>query len=322
MANKKPQRVVSASETIHWVWEEDDPAAARCESQHRDINNQSLEATELLVYYGLLACHVTKQDNSTESLVGWVDRTLANILVFADDCRNAVEWLTREVVNHADEQGRRRGQRRRHLKERGLLQNGRRFVRLCGQVITDTEMIAVDAARECIDDWDETADQRTLHFHKEEGGVRWDPCSEDNDRTVTMHLGNPFTAPRATRETDGRTVQQYRIELLNEEPATAERSKWTSADGSDTNEGENKTELKWTLNKRAETAMEWLSFAAETVGDIARHSDEDTLQRLFPNLREIQRRQRRETAQKQAALATKTQPTAGLATRKGGQTIH
>ena len=139
---------------------------------------------------------------------------------------------------------------------------------------------------------------------------------------MTMHLGNPFTAPRATRETDGRTVQQYRIELMNEEPATARRSKWTSADGSDTDEEENKTELKWTLNKRAETAMKWLSFAAETVGEMAIHSDEDTLQRLFPNLREIQRRQRRETAQKQAALATKTQPTARLATRKGGQTIH
>ena len=321
MRNRRRERVVSPEDMIGWIWENDDPAAATCESQHLDISDQTVEVTELQVYYGLLACGQGKKDGSTESGVGNLDRTLTNILVFADDCQAAAEWLSSESVNYADEQGRRRGERRRHLKERGLLQNGVRFVRLCGQAIIGTDTIAMMAARQCINDWEESAEQQSLHFKREEAGVRWEPCSTENGRTATLHLGNPYTAPPATEEADGRTVQEYRIELWSDENPIAGRSAWTSAEESDT-EDEDETELAWTLNGRSEAAMEWLTFAAETVGDITRESDKDTVEELFPSLQEIRREAGRTAAQKRAAQTTKTQPTAGPATRKSGHTIH
>ena len=321
---KKRKRILPPKEIIDWVWEDDDPAAAPCESGQMDFRVQSVEPAKLVVYANLLACRQAKEEaDGRKHEPAILDGTLTNILVFADDCRTAVEWLTSEVVSHADEQGRRAGQRRRHLKERGRLTNGMRYVQLCGQWITSTDAIAAAATRECIDDWEEIGDRRSLHFHEEEAGVRWDPCSAENARTATMHLANPYSAPPATPEDDGRTVTQYRVELVSDEDADpmrneAERSRWTN----DTSKGKDdpiKGGAAWTLNQRAEAAMEWLSGAAETAGDIVRHGEDETLKRFFPNLQEIQREERRCAAQRRAA---NTHQTAGTSGKYRGQTIH
>ena len=324
MRNKKRQlqRLVSADEIIAWIWEKDDPAAAACESQHLEVGEQSVEAAELRVYDSLLACEREEQSGEAEGEAAGLDRTLSNILVFADDCRTATEWLSSEVVSHDDEQARRAGQRRRHLKERGLLENGKRFVRICGQVVTDAEMIAVMAARQCIDDWDETAGERTLHFEKYEAGVRWQPASTENGSTTRMHLSNPFTAPPAKPEADSRNVEKYLVSFSDEEQATAERSQWGTADEAEIDDNGKDTEPRWALNKRAETTVQWLSDAAETVADIAMESEEQTLRTLFPSLREIKRHEEREDARKRAAHAKKRKPTEGPATAGPGQSIH
>ena len=316
------QRLVSADEIIAWIWETDDPAAAACESHHLEVGEQSVEASDLRVYDSLLGCEQEKQGGEAEGEAAGLDRTLANILVFADDCRTATEWLSSEVVSHDDEQARRAGQRRRHLKERGLLENGKQFVRICGQVVTDAEMIAVMAARQCIDNWEETAGERTLHFEKCEVGVRWQPGSTENGSTTRMHLSNPFTAPPAKPEADGRNVEKYLVSFSDEERATAKRSQWVTADEADIDDDGNDTEPGWALNKRAETTVQWLSDAAETVADIAMDSEEQTLRTLFPSRREIKRHEEREGARKRAAAARKRKPTEGPATAGPGQSIH
>ena len=319
------QRLVSADEIIAWIWETDDPAAAACESHHLEVGEQSVEASDLRVYDSLLGCEQAKQGGEAEGEAAGLDRTLANILVFADDCRTASEWLSSEVVSHDDEQARRAGQRRRHLKERGLLKNGERFVRICGQVVTDAEMIAVMAARQCIDNWGETAGERTLHFKKCEAGMRWQPVSTENGSTTRMRLSNPFTAPPAKPEADGRNVEKYLVSFSDEERATAERTQWVTADEADIDDDDdddNDNEPGWVLNERAETTVQWLSDAAETVADIAMDSEEQTLQTLFPSLREINRHEEREHARKRAAQAKKTKPTKGPATARPGQSIH
>ena len=318
--SRKRQRTVLAEEIIDWVWEDDDPAAPACESRHLDISDQSLEATELRVYDSLLACSEDKTASGTEQAVAVLDRTLANILVFADDCQAAVKWLRKETVTHSDEQGRRAGQRRRHLKERGLLKNNRPFVRLCGQVIIDSDTIAISAARQCINDWEESGDGQSLHFHKEEDGMRWRPESTDNGRTATMDLANPYTAPPPAPEPDGRTVHRYRIELGDHEHPKAERSQWTNADGED---ADHTSEPVWVLNTRAESAVEWLAFAAETVANIATDCDENTLRQLFPSLREIHRQEEREAAASRAAQPKTTkEPAAQPDAKSRGTTIH
>ena len=242
--------------------------------------------------------------------------------MFADDCRAATEWLGSEVVSHDDEQARRAGQRRRHLKERGLLKNGKRFVRICGQVATDAAMIAVMAARQCIDSWEETDGNRSLHFHKCDGGIRWQPCSTETGSTTRMQLSNPFTAPPAKPEADGRKVDKYLVSFSDDEHATAERSQWKSADEADSDDHGNDTEPRWVLNTRAETTVDWLSEAAETVAEIAMDSEEGTLRELFPSVREMRRREEREGAHKRAAEATKRKLTDGPASAGTGHSIH
>ena len=315
MRNKKAQRqrLVRAEDIIAWIWEKDDPAAAACESQHLKVADQSVEACDLRVYDSLL---------TYEGEAASVDRTLANILVFADDCRTATEWLTSEVVSHDDEQARRAGQRRRHLKERGLLQNGKRFVRICDAVILDAEMIAVMAARQCIDDWEESAGERALHFKKCEGGVRWQPVTTDIGGTRTMHLSNPFTAPPTKPEGDGRTVEKYHVSFAEQEPPRAERSQWVSANEADIDDEEKATQPGWVLNNRAETTMDWLSEAAEIVADMAMDSEEQTLRGLFPSQREMKRLEEREAAHKRAAATKKQTPTEKPGTGGPGQSIH
>ena len=323
---KKRKRVVRPKAVISWVWEDDDPAARPCEPRHIDYSDQSIPTTELTVYDSLIACLDQQVGEGEDDVPGVLDETLANILVLADDFRSAIEWLTSEGVSHADEQGRRAGQRRRHLKERGEFTNGMRFVQLCGEWITTTDAIAVSAARQCIDDWEEIGDHRSLHFHKEEAGVRWEPCSAENSATTTMHLANPFCAPPATPEDDGRTVTQYHVELVSDEDGYAERSeversRWTS----ETDESEEeaaKGGVRWRLNQRAESAMKWLAGAAELAAEIAGHSDEDTLRRFFPSLREIQRKARRAATESRAAATAKTPQEAVNRGRHGGQTIH
>ena len=223
MRNKKRQRLVSADEIIAWIWEKDDPAAAACESRHLEVGDQSVEATDLRAYDSLLACERDDRGGDGEDETAGLDRTLANILVFADDCRAATEWLDSEVVSHEDEQARRAGQRRRHLKERGLLENGERFVRICGQVVTDAGLIRVMAAAQCIDSWEETDGERSLYFHKCEAGMRWQPCSTEIGSTTRMQLSNPFTAPPPRPEADGVKVDKYLVSFSDDEEPTALR---------------------------------------------------------------------------------------------------
>ena len=321
LRNKKRHRPISADEIIAWIWENDDPAAAACESRHLDVSDQSVEATDLRVYNGLLACEPDKSDGKQVEAEG-LDRTLANILVFADDCRAATEWLQNELVSHDDEQARRAGQRRRHLKERGLLENGKRFVRLCGQVVTDAAMITVMAARQCIDGWEETDGERSLHFHKCETGIRWQPCSTETGSTTRMYLGNPFSAPPAKPEADGRTVVTYVVSFSDDEHATAERSQWENAEEADVDDDRNDTKAQWVLNTAGETAVEWLAEAAETVAEIATENDDVTLRELFPSLREMKQREEREGAGKRAAEARKRHLTEGPASAGAGHSIH
>ena len=175
MTRKKRARIVPTEDIIEWVWENDDPAAPPCGSQHLNTSDQSVDPAGLRVYDSLLRCKLATVDKDAEGESAKLDTTLSNILVFGDDCRAATEWLRNESVSHDDEQGRRAGERRRHLKERGLLENGKRFVRICGQVVIDAGLVKVMAARQCIDWWQETWGESTLHFHKCENGVRWQP---------------------------------------------------------------------------------------------------------------------------------------------------
>ncbi len=319
MTNKKRHRPVSAEEIIAWVWENDDPAAASCESRHLDISDQSVEGTELRVYNGLLACEPDKSSGK-QGGAEVLDRTLANILVFADDCRAATEWLQNEVVSHDDEQGRRAGQRRRHLKERGLLDNGKRFVRLCGQVVTDTGMIAVIAARQCIDVWEETDGERSLYFRKCEAGIRWQPCSTETGRTTRLRLANPFTAPPAKPEADGRKVVSYVVSISDDGEATAERQEEENTEVA--NVDDNTNDAQWVLNSAAETAVEWLAEAAEAAAEITIENEDGTVRELFPSPREMRRREERENAQKRAAEARKRNPTNGPSPGGTNHSIH
>lgn len=287
MRGKKRQRLVAAEESIGWVWEDDDPAAAACGTQHLDVGDQSADPAELRVYDGLLASEREQEDGSAEDDAAGLDRTLTNILVFADDCRAATEWLSDETVSHDDEQGRRSGQRRRHLKERGRLTNAKPFVRICGQTVIDSRLVAVMAARQCIDNWEETEGQRSLHFHKREAGMRWEPCTALDGISTRMCLSNPFTAPPATQESDGPRVEEYLVTLSDDKPATAERRRWDTDD-----EDTMAAKAEWMLNSRAETAMEWLAEAADAVADITSEGDDRTLRELFPSLRESKRRAR------------------------------
>lgn len=306
--HRKRRREVQAEDIVSWIWENDDPAATVCQSRHLDIGDQSLQGSELQVYNGLLACE-QEQSNDVHGEASSLDRTLTNILMFADDCRAGVEWLDNEVVSHDDEQARRAGQRRRHLKERGLLRNGNRFVRICGQIITDAGTVAIMAARQCIDSWEETNDHRSLHFHKNEGGIRWQPCSAENGTTTRMHIANPFTAPPATPEADGRTVETYFVSLSDDEPGTAERNRWLSETETDIEDEEQHGTLQWTLNPHGRRALDWLSDAAGTAAVITLDNEEETLRELFPSAREMRRREERALRRKQAAEATKSEPT-------------
>lgn len=317
---QQQKQKVLAEDIIAWIWEDDDPGAATCDSRHLDVNDRSIELSELMVYDNLLGCSEEASGAiHPEHAVVCLDRTLANILAFADDCQAAVQWLTAETVTHSDEQSRRAGQRRRHLKERGLLKNGLPFVRLCGQVIIDSDTIAISAARQCIDNWEETTEGQALHFRKEEDGMRWQPESTLSGRTVDMDLSNPYTAPSPAPEADGRTVHRYNVELGDDEEATAERREWTSANP----EPDVAADAGWVLNKRGESAVEWLSVAAETVTKIATLSDEDTLRQLFPSIREIRRRQKQEAASRRAAEQRTTEALAAEpGTKSRGPTVH
>ena len=106
------------------------------------------------------------------------------------------------------------------------------------------------------------------------------------------------------------------MSFCDEERATAKRSQWVTADDG------NDTEPAWALNKRAETTVQWLSDAAETVADIAMDSEEQTLRTLFPSRREIKRHEECEGARKRAAAARKRKPTEGPGTAGPGQSIH
>ena len=87
--------------------------------------------------------------------------------------------------------------------------------------------IKVLAARECIDSWEETDGERSLHFHKCEDGLRWQPCSGETESTTTMTLGNPYNAPAPVAEADGRTVDKYVVSFSDDEDeATATRGQW------------------------------------------------------------------------------------------------
>ena len=319
MTKKKRQRPVSAEDIIAWVWENDDPSAPTCESRHLDVSDQSVEAAELRVYDALLAFdpdHSTGNDSDPESL----DRTLTNILVFADDCRAATEWLENGVVSHDDEQGRRAGERRRHLKERGLLDNDRRFVRLCGQVTLDPAQIAVMATRQCVDFWEETDAQRSLHFKKCEAGIRWQPCTAETGRRTRLLLANPLTAPRAGPEADGRRVIAYEVSISEDEEPTAERQAWENTEADDVDE--HTSDARWVLNSAGETAMEWLAEAAETAAEITMENDDETVRDLFPSRREMRRREERYEAQKRADEARKRNPTTGPSPGGPSQSIH
>ena len=156
MASKKTRQTVTS---MAWTWEDDAPAGAPSTSAQLDVSDQSIEAGKLQVYDDLLSCEPAEQHADApierDGDGRGVDDTLVNVLVFADDCRRAAEWLDDRPVSHEDEQARRAGERRRHLKERGILGNGRNYVRICGQIVLDTEIIAAMAARGCIDHWEE-----------------------------------------------------------------------------------------------------------------------------------------------------------------------
>ena len=139
------------------------------------------------------------------------------------------------------------------------------------------------AARQCIDSWEETNDHRSLHFHKNEGGIRWQPCSAENGTTTRMHIANPFTAPPATPEADGRTVETYFVSLSDDEPGTAERSRWLSETETDIEDEEQHGTLQWTLNPHGRRALDWLSDAAGTAAVITLDNEEETLRELFPS---------------------------------------
>ena len=207
----------------------------------------------------------------------------------------------------------------RHLKQRGLLKNGLPFVRLCGQVMIDSDTIAISAARQYIDNWEETTEGQALHFRKEEDEVRWQPERTLSGRTVDMDLSNPYTAPPAAPEADERTVHRYNMELGDDKEATAERREWASADP----ELDIAANAGWVLNKRGESAVEWLSVATEVVTKIATLSDEDTLRQLFPSIREIRRREEQAAASRRTPEEKPTgAPTAQPPTRSRGPTVH
>ncbi|MCY4510219.1 MAG: hypothetical protein OXG35_25145 [Acidobacteria bacterium] len=208
-------------------------------------------------------------DKDAEGESAKLDTTLTNILVFGDDCRAATEWLRNESVSHDDEQGRRAGERRRHLKERGLLENGKRFVRICGQVVIDAGLVEVMAARQCIDWWQETWGESTLHFHKCENGVRWQPHGDSAEHKTLLCLSNPFTAPPLAAEADGRYVDQYEVSWIDDDAPVAERESCTTTAVEDADSHEIEDKPRWTLNERAGRTAEWLSEAAETVEQTA-----------------------------------------------------
>ena len=323
MRNKKRQPLVALEELIAWVWENDDPAAATPHSRHLDVNDQAVEVEDLGVYKSLLTCDQDDPSSGRQVYAHKLDRTLSNILVFADDCRAATEWLVSGVVSHEDEQGRRAGERRRHLKERGLLANQKRFVRLCGHVITGAGAIKVLAARQCIDSWEETDGERSLHFHKCEDGLRWQPCSSETGNTTAMSLGNPYNAPAPVAEADGRTVDKYVVSFADDEDeATVTRGQWKRPAGSDDDDPENDPGLGWVLNERAENTMRWLSEAAESTAEIAAEADDDTVRQLFPSLREMRRSAEIENAQRRGAEARKSTPSERTSRSGPHESIH
>ena len=297
---KRPQRI-RPEDMIAWVWEEDDPAAAPCDSRHLDIGDQSIELQHLRVYDSLLAYRPETGTTEPAETADRLDTTLANILVFADDCRAAAEWLTDEMVSFEDEKGRRFGQRRRHLKERGFLTNAKRFARICGQVVEDDMMIAIMAARQCIDLWKERWRQKTLHFHKCEDGMRWQPCSDETAWTARMTVSNPFTAPPTEAEADGREVLRYELTAIDDDGITAERETSMTPETENPDEVEHDDHPGWLLNEQAQKTAEWLFDAAERVADTAGAADKNTLRTLFPSLQEIRRLERQQEKAKDAA---------------------
>ena len=226
------------------------------------------------MYDSLLACEREEQSGEAEGEAAGLDRTLSNILVFADDCRTATEWLSSEVVSHDDEQARRAGQRRRHLKERGLLENGKRFVRICGQVVTDAEMIAVMAARQCIDDWDETAGETdpALREVRGRGAVA---AGQHRDREHNENA--PVQPPSPRRRRNRKPTAGTSRSTWCRSPTRSRRQPSAASGGPPTrpeiDDNGKDTEPGWALNKRAETTVQWLSDAAETVADIAMESE-------------------------------------------------
>ena len=309
MTKRKRAQRIRPEDMIAWVWEEDDPAAAPCDSRHLDIDDQSIEPHNLRVYDSLLACGLDTDSGEPAPVADRLDTTLANILVFADDCRAAAEWLTEEAVSFEDEKGRRFGQRRRHLKERGFLTNSKRFVRICGEVVDDDTLVIAMAARHCIDHWHERWGEKALHFRKDEDGVRWEPCSHETELTTTMTVSNPFTAPPTEAEADGCEVLQYDLEA-GHDGITAVRLTGTTpeTESPDGDPDERRPRWVWVLNDRAQKTVEWLLDAAETVADMARTRDKHALQTLFPSLQETRRRERQQEKAKEAARKTRQGP--------------
>ena len=289
MTNRTKALKTRPEEKIGWIWEDDDIAAAPCDSRQLDVNDQSPELHHLGVYEGLMTCKVDTDRNEPAVITEEMDNSLANILAFADDCRAASEWLTEESVSFEDEKGRRFGQRRRHLKERGFLKDGRPFVRICGRIVDTNLVIAAMAARHCIDEWKESRGVKTLHFQKCEDGMRWEPCGHRSNWSTRMIVSNPFTAPATAPEADGREVLRYELSAIDDDGITAERQTSTEAETKNPEDDAAYEHPGWMLNKRARKTAKWLFEAAETVADAARIVDEHSLRTIFPSLQDMRR---------------------------------
>ena len=305
--------------SIAWTWETDDPAAEPCEARHLDVTDQSAAPSELRVYDSLLACELDLEPGEMPEVEAAIDAALANILVFADDCKTACAWLENETVSHADEQGRRAAQRRRHLKERGFLKDGRRFVRICGAMVTEQLAIEVMAARQCIDAWEHTFGERSLWFGKKKNRMRWAPRSEELDESTMLKVANPFTADPPSPDADGRIVETYTVVVSDDGAATAE----PTATVVETDDPGIPQELHpgWVLNARAHEAMTWLGEAAEAVADLADSADSPMVRELFPSWTEMERlRRRKEDDDARAEKPPETTPP--TATPEPDPTVH
>lgn len=323
MRNRKARRRSADVKVISWVWEDDDPAAPPEPGDDASADQRAVDPAGLHVYKNLLGCEEDGGEGAPGGGANSLDRTLANILVFADDCRAAAEWLRGGMVSHEDEQGRRAGERRRHLEQRGLMRSGKRFVRLCGQLLIDEKTTAITAARHCIEWWEETLQTRTLHFHKCDEGVRWEPCADETGETTRMELANPFGAPPAGPERDGRSVEKYTVGFSDEDGPTAERSEWSVAPDKSPGEQEDpEGRVRWLLSTQAAETVQWLAYAAETAADVATGAEDHTLRTLFPSLREIKKRDERESAAKRAAEARETKAGERRASAPSGRSVH